>query len=601
MDAVCGQLRDNKQAEFIELMKKCREYSPDLILLNHRLNLNKEAQQHATTTLWQGAETYIDVHMGNKKTATHNRAAALDRGLPPDLTRLAEDHGVCLSSCLDYWEDDLILQGFNRSMILAPQLYGSPWFLRDDEYPKLARIFNLHRTYRDILVNGMVLPEEQYGPSAVSRGDEKTRLITLRNLTWEPIEYEVALDETIGLTDVGRREARLFHPYEEVLGRKLESSDTVKVTVYPFRALLMLATTDKCEEPSLNKGPYRVIKDLAGSEPVIEKLTPLDLEKPWHRKLADLNPTQLPEDWVGLYEATIFAADNDSLEHRSIERSGPTLIPQVQRARDFFFNQKILKDRSLSHHYVFDGDQTTTFDVYARNRDWRIGDGCLRIDFKRPMAVGHIRVHTQALERTLWSIIVTGAEFSSDLVNWVPANEVVMDGWDLNIYAPEGQWRYFRMRKSPEIISEIEVYRQGMLIAYDDWAVSNLFAHPDEFPAERAWSATVRVDEITPTSYLCVAVEGEHGVEGCYAAIRVGDRLIGAPDRAISYPGNPWEAPARKRATGYTYFFPMDESMLGKELEVVLLGMQQGGKDLQPSVWLTARELPFQAETVSTK
>ncbi len=39
-------------------------------------------------------------------------------------------------------------------MILAPELYGNPWFLRDDEYPKLARIFNLHRRYRGILTSG---------------------------------------------------------------------------------------------------------------------------------------------------------------------------------------------------------------------------------------------------------------------------------------------------------------------------------------------------------------------------------------------------------------------------------------------------------------
>ncbi len=54
-------------------------------------------------------------------------------------------------------------------MILAPELYGSPWFLRDDEFSQLARIFNLHRRYRDILTQGIELPEATYGPYAVSR------------------------------------------------------------------------------------------------------------------------------------------------------------------------------------------------------------------------------------------------------------------------------------------------------------------------------------------------------------------------------------------------------------------------------------------------
>jgi len=92
-----------------------------------------------------------------------NSKGSSRRVLPPELKRLAEDHGVC------------------------------PWFLRDDEFPQLARIFNLHRRYRDILTRGMVLPENSYRPHAVSRGDGKTRLITLRNLTWEPVTHRVAL------------------------------------------------------------------------------------------------------------------------------------------------------------------------------------------------------------------------------------------------------------------------------------------------------------------------------------------------------------------------------------------------------------------------
>jgi hypothetical protein len=109
----------------------------------------------------------------------------------------------------------------------------------------------------------------------------------------------------------------------------------------------------------------------------------------------------------------------------------------------------------------------------------------------------------------------------------------------------------------------------------------------------------VSVDEITPSSYLCVAVEGKHGREGCYAALRIGGRLTGAPDRAPSYPANPWEYPVRGRDHGYTYFFPLDDSMRGEELEVVVLGMKGGGKDLQPAVWLTARDLPFSAKRIT--
>ena len=592
MDAVCGQLRDEKQPSFIRLMQECRKHAPDLIVLNHRLNLG-EAVPHATTFLWEGAETYIDVHMANDKPATHNRAKALDRGLPPELKRLAEDHGVCLSSCLDYWQDDLILQGFNRSMILAPQLYGSPWFLRDDEYPQLARIFNLHRKYRDILTKGIVLPEAQYGKNAVSRGDDKTRLITLRNLTWEPITYEVALNETIGLKDTAPREARLFHPYEEILGTGLKADGTVNVTVHPFRAALLLVTTAGCDEPSLPKGPYRVVKNVKGQKPVVQKLEPIALKQPWHRKLADLTSTDLPADWQGLYEATMFAADNNALELRSLARSGPTKLPAVRKARQEFLDQSLMKARALSDQYLFDGDSSTVLDVFVRTKDMRIAEGCLRVDFAKPIATDRIEIHTQALDSTLIKNEQLGAQFSRDLVNWSPSSEAIVRGETLTLFPPAGEWRYLRMQLAPERVAEIEAWKGDAKLPRTGWRASNLFAHPAAVPAVTAWSAKVSVDEITPTSYLCVAVEGEHGIEGCYAALRIGDRLVGAPDRAVSYPSNTWEYAARARKTGYTYFFPLDASMTGKEIEVILLGMKGGGADLKPSVWLTARDLPF--------
>jgi hypothetical protein len=92
-----------------------------------------------------------------------------------------------------------------------------------------------------------------------------------------------------------------------------------------------------------------------------------------------------------------------------------------------------------------------------------------------------------------------------------------------------------------------------------------------------------------------VAVEGEHGEEGCYAALRVGTRLVGAPDRAVSYPSNTWEYPVRRSKTGYTYFIPLDKSFVGQEIEVLLLGMKGGGQNLKPAVWITARDHPFRA------
>jgi hypothetical protein len=338
-----------------------------------------------------------------------------------------------------------------------------------------------------------------------------------------------------------------------------------------------------------------VVKHVKGKEPVIQKLEPIALRQPWHRKLADLTPTELPADWHGLYEATIFAADNNALELRSLARSGPSKIPAVQKARREFLDQSLMKARALSDQFVFDGDPSTVLDVFVRNKDLRISDGCLRVDFAKPVTFDRIAIHTQALDSTLIRNERLGAQFSRDLTNWAPSEEAIVRGETLTLFPPAGEWRYFRMQLAPERITEIEASKGGTKLPRDGWRASNLFAHPDAVPTVRAWSAKVTVHEITPTSYLCVAVEGEHGIEGCYAALRVGNRLIGSPDRAASYPSNAWEYPARPRKSGYTYFFPLDDSMVGKSIEVVLLGMKGGGENLQPSVWLTARDLPFTA------
>lgn len=158
--------------------------------------------------------------------------------------------------------------------------------------------------------------------------------------------------------------------------------------------------------------------------------------------VADLRPTELPTDWAALYEATCFAANNNAMELRSLERSGPSKIPAVKMAREAFLKQPLMTSRGLSDRYLFDDDPATVFATTGPGKDLRIG----------------------------------------------------------------------------------------------------------------------------------------------------------SPDRAPSYPAIPWENPVRSRDAGYTYFFPLDESMVGKSLEVVLLDMKGGGQKLQPSVWITARDLPFSSK-----
>lgn len=650
-DSVAGQLRDNKQGEFAEMMHRCRQSSPDLILLNHRLNLGEIGKPHATTFLWEGKETYIDVHLWNNVPAPHNRAGALARGLPPNLSRLTEDHGVCLSSSLDYWDDELVLQAFNRALILSPQIYCNPWLLRDDEFPKLARIFNLAKTYRHLLTKGIVLPAERYGQHAVSRGDAENRIITLRNLSWEPKTFSLLLNEELGLQNVNREipfRVTRFHPRERVLGN-YAFGDEVEVIVQPFRSALFKVGTE--QQWGLSGINYEVIKDVPG-QPVILSLTGAAGEQsdislqgshrfidahidgesagglisdqaltvqfegkkwaqPLNRRLGMLTPIPLPVDAQALYESTVYAADNNALEVRSVMRSGETQHVAVKAARDAFFNQPVFVERGLWDTNLFDGDRQTAFYKMRRwEYDWNpspdpaVANGAFRLDLGGVQPIDSFvlysekGIHLQPLKQAEGVF----AEVSNDLLNWTQVS--FLAGKTMHIEMPESDFpvRYLRIAEAPNWLSEIVGLRDGKEVNREKWRASNLFGDFSTMRFTHAWSNTFTLDEIAQDAYLSVAVPGEYGNEGVYAALKVDGKIIGAPDRSPAYPANTWELQVVAVNGNYTYYIPLSREWAGKSIEVVLLGRGEYLKDhshgIQPQVWLNRKPIPMATKTL---
>ena len=661
-DAVCTQLRDEKQATFAKAMAACRQYAPDLVVLNHRLNLG-EAKPHATTFLWGGQETYIDVHMKNSTTAPHNRAGALARGLPPDLKRLTEDHGVCLSSCLDFWEDDLVLQAFNRCLILAPEIYGNPWLLRDDEFARLSRIFNLHFRNREILVKGMALPGK-YGSNAVARGDGATRFITLRNLSWKPVTCDVVLNEEIGLPGTGPVEVRQYHPSERILGT-FEHGKSIPIEVLPFRSCLLMATTKPCDEIGVLGCDYEVVRDTA-DKPVLVKLLGLPgtratvsvktggrpfskafldnkaskamlgdgatirfpgkaVSLPWHKQLAELKPVDVPADAEQLYEATCFSAENNALEIQSLHRSGPTAIPQVQKARDAFFNQELFWRRGIWDKYMFDGNPETFFSVLHYTRDKRIDKGALRVDLGKRETIDQFSL------RALWPSSNKDqppqelmAEMSEDLTAWkkvafkrnanpgekIKVASIEKNGgesslFDTDVYTWELQLgkaqrcRYVRIFEATQRVAEFEARANNRKLDAANWRATHLFAPFSAARPVAAWQAAVEIDgHAAKGSYLCVALEGKHGANKAFAALRVDGKWIGASQRAPSFPCVAWEYPVGSQESNDTCYFPVTDEMRGRKVEIVVLGLAGGKTEIKPQAWITADSAPFESVTL---
>lgn len=632
-DACCSDLSEENQRCFIETMQECRKYSPDLIILNHRITMNEEARKLTTTFLWEGRETYVDVNISNDIPAPHHRAGNLARGLPPGLLRLTEDHGVCLSSALDSWDDDLILQAFNRNLILSPEIYGNPFLLSDERIPLLARIYNIHRLYNDILVFGKILPEEKYGKYAVSRGDSSTRLITLRNLSWQPVEVTLRLDSSMGLLSKGNVEVLQYHPFEKYLGTFKPGSE-VSITVLPFHASLIKISSNPNPELVLKGVGYRVIKNIP-DQPVTISLVGLAGQKisfslsDFHRKyqkaslngkdvssllngnqvsfrfpgknreitylnkLGDMQLTDIPANPEKYVESCFFAADNNALEVRERIRSGTTKFSQVQACRDAFFNEPIFSGIGVWDKYAFDGNLSTAFKVRLYDyMNLKENKGAFRLD------IGASGI----LDKLVFKGIPADynpetVEISNDLSSWHRV-EYKMDGGELTIFLWQHEpLRYLRLAKAPVEVAEIEGFLNQTALNRDKWSASNLFGLQNENRAKLCWKYEGLLTGIGKGAYLSVTVPSNCSEGSVFALMILDGKIIAANDRAPSWPYNNWEhygVPDKS----LTFYIPVDEKLEGKVIQVMLLSTDSNLNDTKPEVWLTNPDIFEKAELI---
>ncbi len=609
-DTVCGSLRPEKRDAFAKTMEECRKYVPDLVLLNHRNNLG-EAEVYATTFLWGGVETYVDVHICNDCTAPHHRGFIFERGHVPGLKRLTEDHGVCISSCIDYFEDDLVYQAFSRSLILAPEIYGNPWLMRDDELPVLANIYNLHRRYNEILVQGMILPDFMGAPT-VSRGNDKRRFITTGNKSWQMAHYDVVLDTTIGLAPCHMVSVILHHPYTRFLGT-FAYGERVEIPVEPFRACLVeICDSTVCDEFPMDcayevqrydNGRPSVIKLIQTDKTVTTTAgrtlytgNAFDNREEMPQYLGSAVPCAIPKDSERLYETTCYTLDSDTLEKRALVRSGETVIPEVQAARDAFFQQKTYILRGSDSEFLFDKNPDTFYDGRSKTYGGglRIDGGCLRVDLGTLVDCDTVEIEYYATtacstDQILPQTAPDTGEISTDLTHWCKANltavttgekytmpyvrqsvhDIRMDeGVRMTAVYQARSMRYFRLPNPVDRIFAFRVRKNGMDVTPTGAKANNLMAAYEKRHTTFAQRVIVIPEK---TGKLAVAVNGVHGKEGVYCGARMGDTYLGFPDRAPSYPSNVWEHFVGLTDGNTTHFLPVTADMVGQSVEIFVL------------------------------
>ena len=628
-DAVCGYLRENMREYFAKTLTECRKYSSDLILLNHRIDLG-QAQKHATTFLWEGMETYVDVHAYNKTTAPHNRGYIFSRGHTPELKRLTEDHGVCISSSIDFFEDDLVYQAFNRCLILAPEIYGNPWFLRDDELPLLARIFNLHRRFRDILVDGFAL-DERFGENAVVRGSDNRRFLCTGSATWQERIIDLPLNEEIGLKKCKKVVVVRRFPTEKVLG-VYNYGERVQAQLLPFRACLFEICATDISDNLICGCEYEVIHENNG---IIDKINILktngnvylynpakdeilrnyscesmDISLKNPDKIGSLTACKIPENDRYIYEKIHFALDNDSLERRSVRRSGKSEISAVTEARDAFFNQYAYRMRGTDGDTLFSGDYNRIYDMKSRTyvnfdnrKGFRIEGGCLRVDMGKLCLADRVEIEFFSAEggdpyNFEEQVVYDLAQSSVNLSKWQRAklksvenicpqtleyiayysdNTHFVTGLRKKaVFEIEKQFRYFCLPSQPDRLFSFKAYKGKEEIKPLNPTVNNLFAPYDKKQTNNASCTTVRLNKLPLHPYLAVAVEGVTGNENVCVYATVNGEVYHFPNRAPAYVVNPFEYPVHPVNGYYTFYLPVEKEWIGKEICITALFASNG-------------------------
>ena len=644
IDSACGGLRAEKAPVYAALLRECRKYCPDLVVLNHRLELH-EAEKYVTTFLWQGVETYVDVHSANSETCMHHRGFIFKRGLPDGLERLAVDHGVCISSAVAYFEDDLIYQAFGRSMIMAPEIYANPWLMRDDEFPKLARIYNLHRRAAPILVDGMVLPAA-CGDNAVSRGTPDHRFLATGHLGWTPFPVRIRLGEEIGL---GRQAEKIAliqrHPTEKLIGF-FDYGDEVALTLMPHRAHLYEIAPVSEAYPVLEDCEYEMIREDAAGSPVEVKMLfcrggeirlldhgarsvfgsfdardERDFAPICLGRLEPGDSSLLADRAEEMYEAAQFAVDNDSLERREMKRAGESAIPEVRAARGAFFSQAAYRLRGCDSAAAFDGDRETFFDGWSRYYfgGQRIDGGCLRVDFGGEYEADEIRILCFSADEPTAQVpaqlLPEAGTVSRDLKGWrstAPAvvrveeedreDALLVDGvfrvdtirgkmLEVSYKLDGAPVRYLRLPCPMDRIHAIRLLKDGQEIALRDPRANNLQAPFDARRPVGFLASEVALPEVRDGDYLAVAVNGVHGEEGVCCTAEIDGEVLGFPDRAPAYRANMWEYIVRHADRNYTFYLPLRKAQSGKTAAVRLLlcGKDQAADEWSVDVWLCPR------------
>jgi hypothetical protein len=473
MDTVVSELAhpdryvlEKKYQSLADALAEARRIDPGFIAINHRINDSPYMLTITDCLLWRGEETYIDVHISNETASLYNRDCSIGRELTSEFFgtpfRQFEDHGICFNSCLEKWEDDLVAQAFGRASVLSPEMYGTFFFLGDEDYPRLARLIQLHQQLEPLLKNSYPLPGGD-----IAHADGSSSLVLVRNMTWETAVKTVPLDASIGLAAApgAPLTVRQRHPWEMLMKRAGDGAvfgGTLPVELDPFSLRLIQIDTAPPVEPLVVGVPYEIVPGPADGSFGIKLLgapgqkadvalfhlgdrtvrtsagRPVPTgDKPWpiafpgapaagrsFARLADFrDDPAAAADGTRLAELAKFTIDDDALEVREMVRlkREPSGLPEIEACRAYMWDKVAAAEGTFRN--AFDGDPGTRWsDGFPRRSPftgspaaYRSETSLWRVDLGRPTDLAKLELR---VVRRTDAAFLEAVETSSDLRTW---------------------------------------------------------------------------------------------------------------------------------------------------------------------------------------
>lgn len=560
------------------LAAACRSARPDLIIINHRVTSSPYILGILDSTLWQGAESYVDHFLTSvDRPRLFTRHAAYARGNPTyggAYSPLLEDHGVCFNGDFHGWADELAAGVFGRALALSPEVYGALFMLPDTAYAELGRLTRLAEEKRELLAH-MTLDEETGG---FIHSDGRSAIVCVFNDSWETTTETFTIGERLGLNQSSEafEVTRLFPSIDnEADTWRAAWGDPIKIQLRPFATCAIeVRPVDDATDDVLS-GPIATLSSETMDRASIS-LGEFERETP------------TPET-CAFAERTRFTLDSDPIEAQALDRLPPSRFEEVNACRDFI-RAKLRRESITVAAHGWDDDPTTGWsDVML----WEGTSNVWRLDLGRTQPVDRIVVTLS--DRNPGPLLGAADgraldgpirfEVSADASLWHETEAVVY--YIRTPWAPKtpkrviaefpesiGPVRYARMDMRGIVVEDIRVTErrgsQRVESPRDGWRGSNLFTTREPLIV---FSNIFDLDEAWPGRYLAIVAEFPDDAsaplkqETAVAWIESDDGAFTPIVEACPLtPFHGWECNPRRKAKALTFRASLGKGWEGRRL-----------------------------------